>query len=210
MILRWCPNHWRKPNRAMSATITIADVSIAIPFLSLLDTHAEGLRLHRAQEKSVATARRSGEYQCWMAEDLVTLLQNRKYTQALEILVETCGKRVFGMAIAMLGNEARAEEAAEHGFLKVWRRPIPLEESAEPAKGETVSRDVELNQILRRLPEVQREAVTLFYLQERSVEEVALLLDLPEGTVKSHLHRGRRALGDMMRETQWTATKRRS
>jgi RNA polymerase sigma-70 factor (ECF subfamily) len=199
--------------------------------------------LHRAQEKSVATARRSGEYQCWMAEDLVALLQKRKYTQALEILVETCGKRVFGMAIAMLGNEARAEEATQDVFLKVWRalplydgraapstwlyaiarntclsalrsealrRTIPLEESAEPAKGETVSRDVELNQILRRLPEVQREAVTLFYLQERSVEEVALLLDLPEGTVKSHLHRGRRALGDMMRETQWTATKRRS
>lgn len=178
-----------------------------------------------------------------MAEDLAALLRRRKYSQALEVLVETCGKRVFGMAIAMLGNEARAEEATQDVFLKVWRalplydgraapstwlyaiarntflsalrsealrRTIALEEAAEPAAGETVSRDVELNQMLRRLSEVQRQAVALFYLQERSVEEVALLLDLPEGTVKSHLHRARRALGDMMKETPCTATKRRS
>ena len=197
-----------------------------------------------SKKMSVATARRSGEYQCWMAEDLAALLHKRKYSGALEILVETCGKRVYGMAIAMLGNQVRAEEATQDIFLKVWRalplydgraapstwlyaiarntclsalrsealrRTIPLEESAEPAVGETVSRDVELSQMLRRLPEVQRQTLTLFYLQDRSVEEVALLLDLPEGTVKSHLHRGRRALGDMMREeTQWTATKRRS
>jgi RNA polymerase sigma-70 factor (ECF subfamily) len=176
-------------------------------------------------------------------DDLTALLQKRKYSRALEILVETCGRKVFGMAIAMLGNEARAEETTQDVFLKVWRalplydgraapstwlyaiarntclsalrseglrRTISLEESPEPAEGETFSRDVELNQLLRRLPEVQRQAVTLFYLQERSVEEVGLLLDLPEGTVKSHLHRGRRALGDMMKETSCTATKRRS
>ena len=36
--------------------------------------------------------------------------------------------------------------------------------------------------------------ITLFYLQEHSVKDVAAMLDLPEGTVKSHLHRARRAL----------------
>ena len=51
---------------------------------------------------------------------------------------------------------------------------------------------------LARLPEAQREAVTLFYFEDRSVAEVARMLDLPEGTVKSHLHRARRALGEMM------------
>jgi RNA polymerase sigma-70 factor (ECF subfamily) len=48
------------------------------------------------------------------------------------------------------------------------------------------------------LPEVQREVVTLFYLQERSVRDVSALLDLPENTVKSHLHRARRALGALL------------
>jgi RNA polymerase sigma-70 factor, ECF subfamily len=41
--------------------------------------------------------------------------------------------------------------------------------------------------------------MTLFSLQERSVEHVPHMLDLPEGTVKSHLHRARRALADMVR-----------
>jgi RNA polymerase sigma-70 factor (ECF subfamily) len=38
----------------------------------------------------------------------------------------------------------------------------------------------------------------LFYLEEKSISDVAQLLDLPGGTVKSHLHRARRALGEMM------------
>ena len=49
-------------------------------------------------------------------------------------------------------------------------------------------------------PEAQREVITLFYLEAQSIEEVAQQLDLPEGTVKSHLHRARRALGAIMKE----------
>ena len=51
-----------------------------------------------------------------------------------------------------------------------------------------------MQQCLSALPDVQREVITLFYLQEHSVKDVAAMLDLPEGTVKSHLHRARRAL----------------
>lgn len=53
----------------------------------------------------------------------------------------------------------------------------------------TAPLDLELEQCLSRLPETQRESITLFYLEEKSVKEVADILDLPEGTVKSHLHR---------------------
>lgn len=44
------------------------------------------------------------------------------------------------------------------------------------------------------LPEALRRCLTLFYYEERSVAEVATMLGLPEGTVKTHLHRGRAAL----------------
>ena len=80
-----------------------------------------------------------------------------------------------------------------------YRRTDPLDESREPAASSTVVRDVELDQGLARLPETLRQVMTLFYLQDRSVKEVALMLDLPEGTVKSHLHRARRALSEMMK-----------
>ena len=51
-----------------------------------------------------------------------------------------------------------------------------------------------LEQELSRLPTVEREALTLFYLRELSLQEIAQALDIPVGTVKSRLHRARRML----------------
>jgi RNA polymerase sigma factor (sigma-70 family) len=47
---------------------------------------------------------------------------------------------------------------------------------------------------LARLPVVEREVLTLFYLQELSLGEVAEVLGVPVGTVKSRLFRARRLL----------------
>lgn len=43
-------------------------------------------------------------------------------------------------------------------------------------------------------PFAEREVLTLFYLGELALAEVALLLDVPQGTVKSRLFRARRML----------------
>jgi RNA polymerase sigma-70 factor (ECF subfamily) len=85
------------------------------------------------------------------------------------------------------------------------RRASPLDSIAEPpvggvgAGGDVLSR-IDLEQCLDRLPQIQREVITLFYLQEKRIDEVARMLDLAEGTVKSHLHRARLALAAMMKE----------
>jgi RNA polymerase sigma-70 factor (ECF subfamily) len=80
-----------------------------------------------------------------------------------------------------------------------YRKAIPLEEAPEPfAEGEPVLTRIETERLLANLPEEQREIVVLFYLQERSIDDVAAMLDLPEGTVKSHLHRARKAMAAMM------------
>ena len=41
----------------------------------------------------------------------------------------------------------------------------------------------------------------LFYMEDRSYEEVARMLDLPLGPVKTHLHRARQQLATMIKET---------
>ena len=79
-----------------------------------------------------------------------------------------------------------------------YRRTSALEDSIEPSVSSTTPLTLSVEQCLSRLPDVQRQVTTLFYLQERSVADVAAMLDLPEGTVKSHLHRARRALAVMM------------
>ena len=79
-----------------------------------------------------------------------------------------------------------------------YRRTWPLTAFSEPSVEGTAAADIEVAECLAALPEAQREVITLYYLQEKSVNDVAKLLDLPEGTVKSHLHRARRALAAML------------
>ncbi len=51
-----------------------------------------------------------------------------------------------------------------------------------------------INQALRHIPEHQREAFVLHRFQELSYDEVASVLDVPVGTVKSRVVRAERAL----------------
>src|SRR5881296_1672888 len=71
-----------------------------------------------------------------------------------------------------------------------YRKTLALDEFSEPAAPPSaVIRDLELAQCIDCLPEIQRTVIMLFYLQEKRVDEVARMLGIPEGTVKSHLHR---------------------
>jgi RNA polymerase sigma-70 factor (ECF subfamily) len=79
-----------------------------------------------------------------------------------------------------------------------YRKTMPLDRFPEPTVPNTAPRDIALDQGLSRLSEVQREVIMLFYFEDRTVDEVAQMLDLPIGTVKSHLHRARRALSEML------------
>ena len=51
--------------------------------------------------------------------------------------------------------------------------------------------------LLGTLPLQYRQVLTLFYTEEKSYEEIAGILDLPLGTVKTHIHRGRKMLASM-------------
>src|SRR4051794_39889635 len=86
-----------------------------------------------------------------------------------------------------------------------YRRTLPFDSIAEPVAADaqgsgSILNNIELERCLERLPEAQRDVITLFYLQDKSIDEVARMLDLPEGTVKSHLHRARLALAAMIKE----------
>ena len=57
-----------------------------------------------------------------------------------------------------------------------------------------------LRELVDLLPERQRQTLVLYYYEERSVSEVAERLAMPEGTVKTILHRARAELSAMLRE----------
>jgi len=64
----------------------------------------------------------------------------------------------------------------------------------EIASGERMEQREELSAMLERLDPTEREALVRFHARGQSVREIAAALRLPEGTVKSHLHRARRKL----------------
>lgn len=51
-----------------------------------------------------------------------------------------------------------------------------------------------IDQALLELSDSQRTAVVLFHEEEMSIEQIAEVMAMPVGTIKSHLHRGRAAL----------------
>lgn len=64
----------------------------------------------------------------------------------------------------------------------------------EPPEAGDPGREARLKAALAMLPEAQRAAVGLFYLEDLSVAEVAIALNVPAGTVKTRLMHARRSL----------------
>ena len=55
---------------------------------------------------------------------------------------------------------------------------------------------VDVLRFLDQLPEKHQQVMRLYYMEEKSYEEVARLLEWPMGTVKTYLHRARKELAE--------------
>jgi RNA polymerase sigma-70 factor (ECF subfamily) len=67
-------------------------------------------------------------------------------------------------------------------------------------QAETAQRARALAECMEALPEVYQSALRLYYWLGAGVAEIADLLDIPENTVKSYLHRARQLLNGMLKE----------
>ena len=56
--------------------------------------------------------------------------------------------------------------------------------------------EIDVLRFLDELSERHRQVLRLYYMEERSYEEVARLLEWPMGTVKTYLHRARKELAE--------------
>jgi len=82
-------------------------------------------------------------------------------------------------------------------------RPVQIEASDVPAAMPRES-SIDWEYLLSQLPEKHRQVLVLFYMEEKSYDEVAKLLDLPMGTVKTYLHRARKELAAAAVESKIT------
>lgn len=72
--------------------------------------------------------------------------------------------------------------------------PAVLEEAERIAAEPAPADDPALWRAVEALPDMQRQAVILYYQDERPVDEVAAMMGIPANTVKTHLHRARAGL----------------
>ena len=83
---------------------------------------------------------------------------------------------------------------------------LPVDELADPAADSARSPAAplapELQDALARLPDKQREAVTLIQIEGLSVAEAALRAGVSPGALKVRAHRGYRALRDVLSDAR--------
>ena len=107
------------------------------------------------------------------------------------------GRASFSTWLYVIARNACLNEVRRRGL----RPTAALDEEAERAAAVTlpspIDRRLECETLVEALPEPQRRIVRLFYLEERSYEQVAQMLEMPINTVRSHLHRARRRLAQI-------------
>jgi len=85
-----------------------------------------------------------------------------------------------------LGRRKRETDAEIPDYADPSPGPAQLAEAAESAAA--------LRAAIDALPEKYRTVITLYHLQGRQYEEIARVLELPIGTVKTHLFRAKELL----------------
>lgn len=95
------------------------------------------------------------------------------------------------VALNLLHDEHRRSSRKRRAIARLAAEPVATGAPAEPD---------ELGVLLASLPDRQRTAMALFYVEGLSVAEVAAAMELAEGSVKSHLHDARRRLRAVLGE----------
>jgi RNA polymerase sigma factor (sigma-70 family) len=72
--------------------------------------------------------------------------------------------------------------------------------AAEPEPSDREASFEALDAAIETLPVIEREVLTLFYLRDLSLAEIADALSVPVGTVKSRLFRARRMARTVMQK----------
>ncbi|MGE5460415.1 MAG: RNA polymerase sigma factor [Solirubrobacterales bacterium] len=136
---------------------------------------------------------------------------------------------VLGLAFALIGDRAVAEDVVQDAFLEAFRKWDRIGGFDQPgawvrrvvanmsvstfrrrrselrmltklgARQNHVLPDLSPStlafwQAVRALPKRQAQVTALFYVEDRPIAEIAEILQMAEGTVKKHLHDGRKTL----------------
>ncbi len=90
----------------------------------------------------------------------------------------------------------------EYSSQEEQREGMQVEDTAPQPDEVVIGKDRQriLARAIQSLPDYQRSMVVLYHLQQKSYEEIAEIMNLPLGTVKSRLNRARLALKEKLQD----------
>lgn len=146
--------------------------------------------------------------------------------------IENMKQTMFRVAFSILRNVSDCEDAAQNAIIKAYRnldklkdrksfrawmmrilknecynmlrqrKPVlDLDDQVEPVYEMEVP-DIDLARAFDRLSPDSRVAITLYYYEGYTTAEIASILDVPEGTIKSRLSRARKDLKGILEEKE--------
>lgn len=140
---------------------------------------------------------------------------------------------LYMLALAILKNETDAEDAVGNAILKAYenmgqirvfhkfkpwiltitknealkirkkRLLLPGNEAVESQLNPVQEHYDELWDVFQKMKEEYRLVVVMFYYEELSLRDISDVLDIPIGTVKSRLSRGKEELRDALERGIW-------
>ena len=158
---------------------------------------------------------REGEYEAFFVAHYSSLVRTVTVITGDGELADEAVQDAFYRAYARWGRIRRYEAPAAWVRRVAINRARDLGRSARrranteqralslsPTAGIDVEGQVggELNSLLAHVSPSQRAALALHYVDDMSVADIADALDMAQGTVKFHLHRGRETLRQVLRD----------
>ncbi len=164
--------------------------------------------------------------------ELLVLAAQEGRSSALSTLYKEFHRPMKRFALLRVGDVMVAEDLVQNVWIKVDKRLTRLNDVSlfrswlyralrwevtdwlraqqklsyqAPPEAELPSPDIglrDLPKLIQQLSEDERDVVELFYLNELSLSETALSLNLPEGTVKSRLSRARAKLKQLFEQPE--------
>ena len=106
------------------------------------------------------------------------------------------GMSRFGTWLFRIGyNEFYSYKRSEHATTNLDHAP---ERASSPVDSSEISMDVKV--AMAKLSEIERTVVTLFYIDDMPVKQIATITGLNQSTLRSHLHRAKEKMARTLKQ----------
>ncbi|GGA89844.1 sigma-70 family RNA polymerase sigma factor [Ornithinibacillus halotolerans] len=130
-------------------------------------------------------------------EDALDIVQETSYKAFLAIKTLKKNKYFSTWLTKILINTA-------YEFLNKRKREVPLENIDQylAKQDEFNVEQIDLLRAVNNLKGTYRDAIILFYFRDLPIKEIAIIMGVPENTVKTYLHRGKEQLKKKLKEAE--------